>query len=84
MIGARLGRTLFKSLWARIDEAEPPPPTAPDASLGKVVGAAALEAATLAASRAAVTRASAKSFHHLFGIWPDNSKRPPELEAPRK
>jgi hypothetical protein len=34
------------------------------------VGAAALEAATLAATKAAANRASARSFHYLFGIWP--------------
>ncbi|MDQ6841141.1 MAG: DUF4235 domain-containing protein, partial [Actinomycetota bacterium] len=56
------------------DDTEPPPPTTPDAGIGKVVGAAALEAATMAATRAAVERASARSFHHLVGIWPGETK----------
>jgi hypothetical protein len=77
IIGAKVGHGVFRSLWAKIDKAEPPPPTAGDASLGKVVGAAALEAATMAATQAAVNRASAKSFHHLFGVWPDKPKETP-------
>jgi hypothetical protein len=74
IISARLGRSIFRSLWSRIDSAEPPAPTAPDASTGKVVGAAALEAATMAATAAAVNRVTAKSFKHLIGVWPGESK----------
>jgi Protein of unknown function (DUF4235) len=70
IIGARLGRTVFKSLWAKIDTDEPPAPTAPTATLPKVVGAAALEAATIAGVAAVVDRASARTFHYLTGIWP--------------
>jgi hypothetical protein len=70
VVSARLGRSIFRSLWAKVDSAEPPAPTAPEAGIGKVVGAAALEAATMAATRAAVERVSAASFHHLVGVWP--------------
>jgi hypothetical protein len=70
LIGARLGQRVFKMLWARIDDAEPPAPTTAEASLPKVVGAKALEAATMAGVGAAVDRASARSFHYLTGIWP--------------
>ncbi len=70
LIAARIGRSVFKRLWSKIDEADPPAPTAPEASLPKVVGAAALEAATLAGIAAAVNRASARLFHYLIGIWP--------------
>lgn len=70
LIAARIGRSLFKSLWSRIDSGEPPTPTAPDGSLPKVVGAAALEAATMAGVAAATSRASARVFHYLVGIWP--------------
>jgi hypothetical protein len=76
IVSARLGRSIFKSLWARVDSGEPPAPTAPDAGIGKVVGAAALEAATMAATRAAVERASAASFHHLVGVWPKDRPDP--------
>lgn len=70
VIAARLGKAIFKSLWARVDEREPPKPTAPEASLTKVVGAAALEAATMASVAAAADRAAAGAFHHLTGVWP--------------
>jgi predicted DNA-binding transcriptional regulator YafY len=74
IIGAKLGRSTFKSLWAKIDAAEPPAPTTPEASFPKVVGAAALEAATMAGVAAAIDRASARTFHHLTGIWPGKKK----------
>jgi hypothetical protein len=70
LIGARLGRNVFRQLWSIVDDAEPPSPTAGEASLPKVVGAAALEAATMAAVAAATDRASARWFHYLTGIWP--------------
>jgi hypothetical protein len=70
LISARLGKSLFRGLWSKIDETEPPEPTAPQASLPKVVGAAALEAATMAGVAAAVDRASARAFEYLTGVWP--------------
>jgi Protein of unknown function (DUF4235) len=78
VIAARLGRSIFKTMWASIDDTDPPAPTSADASLPKVVAAAALEAATMAAVAAAVNRASARAFHYLTGIWP--GQKPKELE----
>ena len=75
LIAARIGKSIFQGVWSRIDDAEPPAPTAPNTSLPKVVGAAALEAATMAGVAAAVNHASARAFHHLTGIWPG---KPPE------
>lgn len=69
-IAARLGNGVFRSLWSRIDDREPPEPAAPEASLPKVVGASALEAATLAAFAALADRAAASAFHRVFGVWP--------------
>jgi hypothetical protein len=74
VIGAKLGQRLFHALWARLDDTEPPNPTTEEASLGKVVGAKALEAATVAGVAAAVDRASARSFHYLTGFWPGAKK----------
>lgn len=73
VIAARIGKAIFKGLWSRVDDREPPAPTAPEASLPKVVGAAALEAATMASVAAAADRAAADLFHHLTGIWPGKS-----------
>lgn len=70
VIAARIGKAIFKGLWSRVDDREPPGPTAPEASLPKVVGAAALEAATMASVAAAADRAAAEAFHHLTGVWP--------------
>ena len=70
LIGAKIARGVFQTLWSRIDADAPPSPTTEDASFPKIVGAAALEAATMAAIGAAVDRVSARTFHHLTGIWP--------------
>jgi hypothetical protein len=70
LIGSRIAKSAFDGLWARIDEGAPPRPTTEDASLPKVVAAAALEAATMAGIGAAVDRAGARTFHYLTGIWP--------------
>ena len=79
VVAARLGRKTFEQIWGRIDDQDPPDPSTQEATLGKVVGAAALEAATMAAVAAAVNRVSARWFEYLFGIWP-GKKREKQLE----
>jgi Protein of unknown function (DUF4235) len=74
LIGARIAKAIFAAVWSRIDHERPPKPTTEEASLPKVVGAAALEAATMAGIGAAVDRAGARAFHHLTGIWPGESR----------
>ena len=81
LLAARIGKTIFRGLWSWIDTAEPPPATAPDASLPKVVGAAALEAATMAGVAAAANRASARVSKQLTGVWPGGK---PEKKAKEK
>lgn len=70
LIAARIGRALFKGIWSQVDRADPPDPTTPEAPMPKVVGAAALEAATMAGVAAAADRMAAQAFHHLTGFWP--------------
>jgi hypothetical protein len=70
LIGRRLARSLFAQLWSAIDEEAPPKATTKDASLAKVIGAQALEAATMAGVAAAVDRAGARTFNYLIGGWP--------------
>jgi hypothetical protein len=77
-IAARLGKSIFRGLWSKIDAAEPPAPTAPNATLPKVIGAAALEAATMAGVGAAVDRATARAFHYFTGIWPGDEPKSDE------
>ncbi len=73
-ISARIGRNVFAGLWSRIDDDDPPDPKAPEATLPKVLGAAALKAATMAVVSAAVERGSARTFHYLTGYWPEEKK----------
>jgi predicted phage tail protein len=71
VIGAKIANSIFRAMWTRIDKDQvPPKATTDEASFQKVVGAAALQAATTAAVGAAVDRASARTFHYLTGIWP--------------
>ena len=79
---ARIGKSVFKSVWSRIDEEEPPKPTRLDASLSKVVGGQTLEAATMAATAAIVERATASTFSYLFGISPE--PEPKEKEKKKR
>ncbi len=76
LIGTRIANSVFKLIWSRIDDEAPPKATTADVSLPKVVGAAALEAATTAAIGAAADRAGARTFHHLTGIWPGGHREP--------
>ena len=70
-----LSRRLFAIVWSWFDPQDAPPaPTAPDVTVRKAVGAAALEGAVFAATRAAVDRAGARGFWNLTGIWPDPGK----------
>jgi uncharacterized protein DUF4235 len=78
-LAGRLARRLFNAIWARIDSREPPLATHEQASLGKVVGAATLEAVVFTTTRAAIDRASARTFANLTGLWPGD-REPPEKE----
>lgn len=78
LIAARIGRSLFRSLWARIDDAPPPEPGSGEGSMVKVVGANALEGGVMAAVAALVSRLFAATFHRLLGIWPRKQPEPEE------
>lgn len=80
LIASRVGRSMFRSLWAKIDEAPPPAPGTGEAGLVKVVGAQALQAGVMAAVAAAVDRFFASTFHHLVGVWPEKRKEESEDE----
>lgn len=70
LVAALLAKRLFAVVWGWIDDEEPPSPKTERASWPRVVAAAAIQGATFAATRAAVDRAGARGFHHLFGVWP--------------
>jgi hypothetical protein len=79
-IAARVGKSLFKSLWSQVDHEDPPPPSRLDASLGKVIVGASLEAATMAGVAAIVERATASTFHYLFGVAPEPRRKKPSSD----
>jgi Protein of unknown function (DUF4235) len=74
MISARVGRSVFRGLWSKIDDQPPPAPGTGEGSVGKVAAAQALQAGVMVGVAAVVDRAFAAIFHHLIGIWP---KEPP-------
>jgi hypothetical protein len=76
IISARLGKSVFNSIWMRIDAATPPPsPTSGQAGTVKVAFAHALEASVMAGVAAAVEHTNARFFHHLIGVWPSKPTR---------
>ncbi len=80
LIAGWLGRKTFKAIWAKVDDEDPPKPTREDQSAPKVVGAAALKAATMAGVAALMERGAAKSFHYLTGFWPGDQPKDEDEE----
>lgn len=78
IVAGILARQVFNQVWGRIDDREPPKATTLEASWGRVLGAAAVQGATLAVTKTAVNRGGAKGFQWLTGIWPGEKR--PELE----
>ena len=75
LVAGLLSKKLFEFIWARIDDQEAPEATTQEASLVKVLAAAAMQGVTFKVTRAAVDRAGARGFEHLTGVWP-GEKRP--------
>jgi hypothetical protein len=70
IIAGKLGQSVFRRVWAKIDDEPPPKPGSGKGSTLKVVTAEALQAGVMAATAAAVDRTFARFYHHLIGIWP--------------
>ncbi len=81
IVAARLGRSVFRNIWSKIDDAPPPTPGSGGGSTVKVVGGQALQAGVLAGTAAAVDRTLARFFHHLIGIWPAKPPKPEGKDA---
>lgn len=81
LIAARIGQKTFKALWAKFDDAPAPDSTTEQASVGKVVGARALEAATMAGIAAAVDRAFLRFFQHITGLWAGGKPKPEDEDS---
>jgi len=74
MIAGILARQVFNQIWGHIDDREPPKATTEESSWGQVLGAAAVQGATFAVTKAAVNRGGAKGFQHLTGVWPGEKR----------
>ena len=72
-----LAREVFNEIWGHIDDKEPPEATTLDASWPQVLGAAAVQGATFAVTRAAVNRGGAKGYQWLTGVWPGETRPDP-------
>ena len=68
-------KKLFDVIWGIFDDEEPPKPTTRDVNTGKVLAAAAVQGVTFKVTRAAVDRAGARGWNHLFGVWPGDKKQ---------
>jgi hypothetical protein len=79
LVAGQVSRRMFRSLWARFDDAPPPKPGSGQGGMAKVVAGQAAQGAVVAGTAAAVDRLFARGFHHLLGVWP----RKPDLPEPR-
>jgi hypothetical protein len=70
IIAGLLARRIFTVVWSKIDDEEPPEAKTMLASWPRVLIAAALQGVTFSVTKAAVDRAGARGWEHLFGVWP--------------
>src|SRR6195952_3936757 len=70
IVAGILSKKVFNVVWGLFDKEEPPKPTTQEADWQKVLAAAAVQGVTFKVTRAAVDRAGAKGWDHLFGVWP--------------
>lgn len=81
MIAARVGRSVFRGLWSKIDDQPPPAPGTGEGSVAKVAAAQALQAGVMVGVGAVVDRAFAVVFHHLIGVWPKQPPKPDDEQS---
>lgn len=70
IVAGLLARRIFTVVWSKIDDEEPPEAKTELASWTRVLTAAALQGVTFSVTKAAVDRAGARGFEHVFGVWP--------------
>ena len=77
LLAGLVSRRIFDLVWSRFDDEEAPKATTQQASLPKVLGAAALQGMVFKGTRAAVDRYGAKGFYNLTGTWPGPKDQDP-------
>ena len=70
IVAGFIGRKIFDQVWTLIDEEDPPEADDRDATLGKLLAAAALQGAVFAVAKTATRRGSRRAFANLTGTWP--------------
>lgn len=75
ILAGQLSRRLFTAIWSKIDDQDAPGAKTELATWTRVLTAAALQGMTFAVTKAAVDRASARGFEHLFGVWPGDKPK---------
>jgi hypothetical protein len=75
VIGSIAGKRAFEEIWERVSADPKPSGREADIGLAHVALSAALEGATLAASAAVARQLGVRSFHYLFGVWPERAKK---------
>jgi len=76
VVGARIGKRAFSSVWSLFSEDPKPKPTEGDQGLVRVAASAALEGAMLSAVAAVINQLTARAFHAMFGAWPGQKPKP--------
>ena len=75
LIASILGRRLFESIWAQIDEEGPPTSTHPEAPLQKKLAAAAVQGIVFQSTKTAVDHYGARTFYYLTGITAEKQRK---------
>ena len=70
ILAGLVGKRIFKFLWGKVDEEDPPKANTEAATWGKILAAAAMQGMIFKVVRAAVDRQTAKGFRFLTGFWP--------------
>jgi Protein of unknown function (DUF4235) len=78
LIAGFVSKKVFEQAWGMIDKEEPPEAKHREISVGKLVGALALEGAIFRLMRGLADHGSRKSFAKVTGSWPGEEAPEPE------
>jgi len=70
ILAGLVGSRIFKFVWSKIDEEDPPKPNTEWATWSKILSAAALQGMIFKLVRAFVDRGVARTFYSFTGFWP--------------
>jgi hypothetical protein len=77
LLAGLIAKRLFATIWALIDDQQPPRPEHREARGGKLVVALLLEGAVFAVVRGVVDHGSRLAFRHLTGAWQGDDQPEP-------